>query len=45
MGEVVEYKGDKWLKVDKVKQKGKDWVKAPDGAYVPFEYNNHYYLE
>ena len=44
-GEVVEAKGEKWLLVSDVKQQGKDWVKAPAGAAMPFEYNNHYYLE
>jgi hypothetical protein len=43
-GEVAEVKGEKWLLVTEVKQKGKDWVKAPAGAAMPFEYNNHYYL-
>ncbi len=39
-------KGEKWLLVSEVKQKGdKDWTKAPDGAAMPFEYNDHYYLE
>jgi hypothetical protein len=44
-GEVVEAKGEKWLLVYEVKQKGKDqWVKAPVGAAMPFEYDDHYYL-
>jgi hypothetical protein len=43
-GEVVEAKGGKWLLVAEVKQKGKNWVKAPVGAAMPFEYDNHYYL-
>jgi hypothetical protein len=43
-GEIVEAKGEKWLLVSEVKQKGKDWVKAPAGAAMPFEYDNHYYL-
>jgi hypothetical protein len=24
---------------------GKDWVKAPEGAAMPFGYDNHYYLD
>jgi hypothetical protein len=44
-GEVVEAKGEQWLLVYEVKQKGKDqWVKAPVGAAMPFEYDDHYYL-
>jgi hypothetical protein len=44
-GEVVEAKGAKWLLVSEVKQSGgTDWVKAPVGAAMPFEYDNHYYL-
>jgi hypothetical protein len=44
-GEVVDAKGEKWLLVSEVKQKGgKNWVKAPVGAAMPFEYDNHYYL-
>jgi hypothetical protein len=43
-GEIAEAKGEKCLLVSEVKQKGKDWVKAPAGAAMPFEYNNHYYL-
>lgn len=45
-GSVVEAKGEKWLLVTHVKQEGKtDWKAAPAGAAMPFEYNNHYYLE
>jgi hypothetical protein len=43
-GEIVEAKGEKWLLVSEVKQSGGDWVKAPAGAAMPFEYDNHYYL-
>jgi hypothetical protein len=55
-GEVVEAKGEKWLLVSEVKHSGgtvvaqwwhsggTDWVKAPVGAAMPFEYDNHYYL-
>eukprot|EP00578_Thalassiosira_sp_NH16_P026584 CAMPEP_0181088172 /NCGR_PEP_ID=MMETSP1071-20121207/6647_1 /TAXON_ID=35127 /ORGANISM="Thalassiosira sp., Strain NH16" /LENGTH=104 /DNA_ID=CAMNT_0023170075 /DNA_START=200 /DNA_END=514 /DNA_ORIENTATION=+ len=44
-GKVVEVDGAKWLLATEVRQEGKDWVKAPAGAAMPFEYNNHYYLE
>lgn len=44
-GMLVEVDGAKWLLATEVMQKGKDWVKAPTGAAMPFEYNNHYYLE
>lgn len=37
--------GAKWLKAHKVKQVGQRWVNAPEGAFLPFEYDNHYYLE
>eukprot|EP00529_Nitzschia_sp_RCC80_P036003 CAMPEP_0113451630 /NCGR_PEP_ID=MMETSP0014_2-20120614/6435_1 /TAXON_ID=2857 /ORGANISM="Nitzschia sp." /LENGTH=166 /DNA_ID=CAMNT_0000342987 /DNA_START=146 /DNA_END=646 /DNA_ORIENTATION=- /assembly_acc=CAM_ASM_000159 len=41
---VPKYK--KWLMVEEVKQKNQDeWVKAPAGAFMPFEYSNHYYLD
>jgi hypothetical protein len=44
-GDVVEHGGNKWLQVTQIKQaRGTDWVKAPDGAFMPFEYDNHYYL-
>jgi len=44
-GEVVEAKDEKWLLVSHVKQiNGKIWVAAPEGAAMPFEYGNHYYL-
>jgi hypothetical protein len=41
---VVSAKGEKWLICEGVKQKGGEWKKAPTGAAMPFEYNNHYYL-
>mmetsp|Transcript_13992 Transcript_13992/g.19149 ORF Transcript_13992/g.19149 Transcript_13992/m.19149 type:complete len:124 (-) Transcript_13992:178-549(-) len=44
-GNSIEVGGKRWLDVTHVKQKGKSWAKACDGAYMPFEYNNHYYLE
>ena len=44
-GTVVQVDGAKWLLATEVKQDGADWVKAPAGAAMPFEYNNHYYLE
>mmetsp|Transcript_15021 Transcript_15021/g.31157 ORF Transcript_15021/g.31157 Transcript_15021/m.31157 type:complete len:93 (+) Transcript_15021:96-374(+) len=46
-GTLVEAKGEKWLLVTHVMQKGKtgEWIQAPSGAAMPYEYNNHYYLE
>mmetsp|Transcript_14962 Transcript_14962/g.32634 ORF Transcript_14962/g.32634 Transcript_14962/m.32634 type:complete len:161 (+) Transcript_14962:37-519(+) len=44
-GKVVEVDGKKWLLATEVMQKGKDWVNAPEGAAMPFEHDNHYYLE
>ena len=45
-GKVVQAEnGEKWLLVSEVKQaRSKTWTKAPKGAALPFEYNNHYYL-
>lgn len=43
---VVHKDGSQWLLVTHVKQaKDKDWKAAPKGAALPFEYDNHYYLE
>ena len=44
-GKVVIVDGSKWLLASEVLNIGKDWVKAPEGAAMPFEYDNHYYLE
>lgn len=45
-GTVVEVDGKKWLLAKQVLQKGSsDWKEAPSGAAMPFEYNEHYYLE
>jgi hypothetical protein len=45
-GTVIEYKGAKWLNAFEVKQaNSSEWVKAPAGAYMPFQYDNHYYLD
>mmetsp|Transcript_129766 Transcript_129766/g.193183 ORF Transcript_129766/g.193183 Transcript_129766/m.193183 type:complete len:122 (-) Transcript_129766:117-482(-) len=45
-GTVVEAKGKKWLLATEVLQNGKtEWVPAPPGAAMPFEYDNHYSLE
>lgn len=45
-GQVVEVKGEKWLLAKQVKQKNSgEWKDAPVGAAIPFEYNQHYYLE
>lgn len=44
-GEVVDVRGEQWLLATEVKQaKSSTWKKAPEGAAMPFEYNNHYYL-
>lgn len=44
-GETITVNGQKWLKAHKVMQVGQRWVSAPEGAFLPFEYDNHYYLE
>jgi hypothetical protein len=44
-GEMLTVNGEKWLKAHKVMQVGQQWVSAPEGAFLPFEYDNHYYLE
>ena len=44
-GVTVEHEDEKWLKVWRVKQAGGNWMDAPSGAYVPFEYDDHYYLD
>lgn len=44
-GEVVEVDGEKWLLCSHVCQRKDTWVQAPAGAAMPFEYNNHYYLD
>jgi hypothetical protein len=44
-GKVVIVDGVKWLLASEVQNKGQGWVKAPGGAAMPFEYDNHYYLE
>ena len=45
-GVIVEHEDEKWLKVWKVKQVGgEEWLEAPPGAYMPFEYDDHYYLD
>ena len=43
-GTVVEVDGAKWLLATHVQQKGGEWIAAPGGAAMPFEYNNHYSL-
>ena len=44
-GRVVTVDGEKWLLATHVLQKGgSQWKKAPQGAAMPFEYNQHYYL-
>ncbi len=43
---VVDSGGGRWLLVDQVRQKASSsWTDAPKGAAMPFEYDNHYYLE
>ena len=44
-GTVVTVNGEQWLLATHVKQQGStSWKKAPAGAAMPFEYNNHYSL-
>mmetsp|Transcript_20787 Transcript_20787/g.34365 ORF Transcript_20787/g.34365 Transcript_20787/m.34365 type:complete len:91 (-) Transcript_20787:165-437(-) len=45
-GAVVEHNGKKWLHVAQIKQAsgGAEWVDVPEGAFMPFEYDDHYYL-
>jgi hypothetical protein len=45
-GTCTEFNGKKWLAVSHVKQAHSSvWIQAPEGAFIPFEYDNHYYLE
>ena len=44
-GKVVTLGDEKWLMADRVKQPNGDWLDAPTGAFLPFEYDNHYFLE
>ena len=45
-GYQIEAKGEQWLLATEVLQAGSsEWVPAPAGAAMPFEYNDHYYLE
>lgn len=44
-GEIIVHNGEKWLKAYKVKQSGSSWKDAPKGAFMPFEYDDHYYLD
>jgi hypothetical protein len=44
-GEVVLLGKNKWLRATKLKQKNQDWMAAPSGAFLPFEFDDHYYLE
>lgn len=38
--------GSKWLLCSQIRQAGDaDWKLAPVGAAMPFEYDNHYYLD
>ena len=43
---VGQNNNEKWLLATAVKQaRSSQWKDAPQGAALPFEYNNHYYLE
>jgi hypothetical protein len=44
-GEVRVVNGTKWLAATHVLNVGSTWKEAPYGAHMPFEYDNHYYLE
>jgi hypothetical protein len=46
-GEVVRtIQGQQWLAATHVKNTSDgEWKETPYGAYMPFEYDNHYYLE
>eukprot|EP00798_Chlamydomonas_sp_ICE-L_P001435 gene1435-32809_t len=44
-GDIIEVSGQRHLLAKQVKQSGKNWVDTPAGAAMPFEYNNHYYLD
>ena len=45
-GRPVEVESNKWLLATELLQKGSSqWVPAPAGAAMPFEYDGHYYLE
>jgi len=45
--EITSANNERWLLATHVKQAGKnsEWKQAPAGAAMPFEYNQHYYLE
>jgi hypothetical protein len=46
---VTDSGGKKWLLVEELQQApvsaSSAWIRAPRGAAMPFEYDNHYYLE
>jgi hypothetical protein len=44
-GEVRVVNGTQWLAATHVQNVGNSWKEAPYGAHMPFEYDNHYYLE
>ena len=50
-GQVRMINGTKWLAASHVKNIGlvdagaAEWKEAPNGAHMPFEYDNQYYLE
>ena len=41
----TDAKGQAWLVASHVQQKKGTWKVAPRGSAMPFEYDNHYYLE
>ena len=47
-GRPVKVHGEMWLRAHKVRQlhqQDETWTKAPKNAFLPFEYNDHYFLE
>lgn len=43
-GEAVVVKGKKWLRAKQLRYRGGVWQDAPANMWLPFEYDNHYYL-
>lgn len=45
-GRVLTLEKEKWLRATRFKQPNdEEWTEAPEGAHLPFEYDQHYYLE
>mmetsp|Transcript_18588 Transcript_18588/g.26708 ORF Transcript_18588/g.26708 Transcript_18588/m.26708 type:complete len:116 (+) Transcript_18588:217-564(+) len=44
-GQVITANGKQWLAATEVKQSNGEWTVSPYGSYIPFEHDNHYYLE